>query len=92
MSMTTVEIQVPEEIARFAAPGDDKSEFARNAMIIWPYIRNGTVSRGWAANKLGVSKMEMIEFYCDMGLPYFDQTPEEFEKEMQTIDRLLGLA
>ncbi len=62
----------------------------RNALLLYPSIVNDTISHGRAAELLGISKMELIELYGSLGIPYLDMTDEEFEEEMQTVKRIVG--
>ncbi|MBQ9526057.1 MAG: UPF0175 family protein, partial [Fretibacterium sp.] len=41
------------------------------------------ISHGRAAEILGVNKIDLIEFYGSMGIPYINQTPEEIEEELR---------
>lgn len=46
----------------------------RNAMLLYPYIKNDTISHGKAAEMLGIPKMELIELYGSLGIAYPDDT------------------
>ena len=63
--------------------------FERNAMLLYPFIRNLTISHGRAAEILGVHKTDLIEFYDSMGIPYLDQSEEELMVDLATLDRVL---
>lgn len=54
--MATVNMELPDEMIRFAMPKDKEEQFKRNAMMLYPYIQNGTISHGKAAEILGVFK------------------------------------
>ncbi len=57
-------------------------------MILYPLIQNLTISHGRAAEILGVSKLDLIDFYNSMGLPYLNQSPEDLEEEIAGFARL----
>ena len=82
MNMANVNITVPEEMADWINKADDYRIFERNAMMLYPYIRDLTISHGKAAEILGVSKLDLIEFYGKMGLSYLNQSDEDIEKEL----------
>ena len=82
MELTTIQITVPKDMAPFIETADRASGMERNAMILYPYIKDFTISHGRAAEILGVNKIDLIEFYSRMGLPYLDLTPEEVEEEL----------
>ena len=90
MTMTKVEIEVPEEVATFVITPDKKQEEKRNAMLLYPYIQDGTISHGRAADMLGMYKMDLITIYGEMGLPYLEGTREELENDLATLKKLRG--
>ena len=52
-------------------------------MLLYPYIKNLTISYGRAAEILGICKQELIELYDNLGLPYLDQDIQEVEDEVR---------
>ncbi|MBP3476672.1 MAG: UPF0175 family protein [Lachnospiraceae bacterium] len=69
---------------------DKTTEEVRNALFLYPSIVNNTISHGRVAELLGMSKMELIELYGRLGIPYLNMTDEEFEEEVQTVKRIAG--
>ena len=57
-------------------------QLKRNALILYPYIKNLTISHGRAAEIWGIPKRNLIELYEDMGLPYLDMDISEVKKEV----------
>ena len=90
MAMTKIEIDVPEEIVPFAVLEDKEAQITRNAMLVYPYIKNGVISHGKAAEMLEIQKMDLIVLYGKLGLPYFDETEEEFEEDLTVLKKLRG--
>lgn len=90
MSYTTVEIQVPEAMKPYIANQNAGAVLQRNALMLYPYVRNKQISHGRAAEILGIHKLELIEIYGQMGFCYFDQTEDELDQELQTF-RELGI-
>ena len=64
----------------------------RNAMLVYPYIQDGSISHGKAAEMLGIGKFDLIVLYGKMGLPYLDETEDELEEDMETIRNIRGEA
>ena len=62
MEMISVPITFPKDMAPFLER-DQAQEFKRNAMILYPYIQDMTISHGRAAEILGVNKLDLIDFY-----------------------------
>ena len=92
MTMTDVKIQVPDEMVSYVITNDEKSERMRNAMLLYPYIKNLTMSHGKAAEILGIRKYELIDLYDKIGLPYLDQNIDEIDEEVQYWKKLKGAA
>lgn len=88
MTMTDVKIQVPDGMVSYVIANDEQSELTRNAMLLYPYIRNLTISHGKAAEILGIRKYELINLYGELGLPYLDQDIDEIDEEMQYWKKL----
>ena len=59
----TITINVPIGMSRYLIAGDPESELRRNALLLYPYIYNQTISHGRAAEILGVSKSDLITIY-----------------------------
>lgn len=56
MTLTKVEIDVPEEIVPYTVLKDKDAQITRNAMLVYPYIKKGVMSHGKAAEMLGIQK------------------------------------
>ena len=56
-------------------------------MLLYPFIRNLTISHGRAAEILGVHKTDLIEFFDSMGIPYLNQSEDELMEDLATLVR-----
>ena len=92
MTMTKVEIDVPEEIVPYTVLEDKEAQITRNAMLVYPYIKSGVISHGKAAEMLGIPKMELIELYGSLGIAYFDMTEEELAEDLATLNKVGSVA
>ncbi len=88
--MAVVSMEMPDEMVVFAKPGTKNEQLKVNAMILYPYIQQGTISHGKAAEILGIFKMDLITLYGKMGLPYIEMSDDEIEEELETIRYLKG--
>ncbi len=71
MAMTKAEIDVPEGIVPYTVPKDKDAQIIRNAMLVYPYIKNGVMSHGKAAEMLGFHKIDLITLYGKLDVvPY----------------------
>ncbi len=86
--MAVVSMEVPDEMIRFVKPVNQNEQLKINAMILYPYIRQGTISHGRAAEILGIFKMDLITLYGKMGLPYIEMSDDEIEEELRTVEYL----
>ncbi len=91
MTMTDVKIQVPVDMASYVVANDAQSELMRNAMLLYPHIKNLTISHGKAAEILGIRKYELIDLYDRLDLPYLNQDIQEIEEEVQYWKKLKGV-
>ena len=88
MDMTMIPLTVPEGMVPYLDDSEQDQAFERNAMILYPFIRKMVLSHGRAAEILGVSKRDLIEYYDSIGLPYLDQTKEELLSDLATFERI----
>ena len=88
MELTDIKLSVPQGIAHYLSTNNEKTELERNAMILYPYIKNLTISNGKAAEILGIGKLELRELYNKLGLPYFDLDNEEINQDIDNIRRV----
>lgn len=86
--MTTISMEIPDEMITFAVPSNKEDELKRNAMILYPYIKQGTISHGRAAEILGIFKMDLITLYGNIGLPYIELTDKEIDEELTMVNYL----
>lgn len=91
MRTVNVQLAVPEGMAPYLLDEERGLSFEINAMILYPFIQNQTISHGRAAEILGVHKTDLIEFYDSLGIPYLNQSEEELLDDLATMDRVLGV-
>ena len=85
--MTETKIKVPEQMVFYLHPETKQEEFERNAMIMYPYIRNGILSHGRVAQILGVKKWDLIKLYDELGFPYLNSV-YDYEDDLKVVDEL----
>ncbi len=92
MTMTDVTIQVPDGMAVYMKPQNHHEECIRNALLLYPHIRNNTISHGKAAEILGMAKYDLIELYDSLGLSYLSLDIKEVEEEVEAWEKMKGKA
>lgn len=60
-------------------------QLKRNAMLLYPYIQDGTISHGKAAEILGIHKLDLIVLYGRMGLDYLTEEKIDLKKDIETV-------
>lgn len=88
MAMQSVSITIPDTMVEYTTVQNENEELMRNAMILFPYIQNETISHGKAAQILGINKLDLIALYSTLGIPYLDQTKEELESDIAVLRNL----
>ena len=86
--MAVVNLEVLEELTSFVICDNEQKQLKRNAMILYPYIYDGVISHGRAAEILGIYKMDLIVLYGNMGIPYLEMTDEELQEEVDMVHYL----
>ena len=84
----SVTIKVPVGMSKYLVTMTPETELTRNALLLYPYILNQTISHGRAAEILGIRKSELIDIYDKMGYSYFDMTIDELDTELETYEQL----
>lgn len=88
MTSTTIEIKVPAGMSDYVEPRNEKTELIRNALILYPYIKDLTISHGRAAEILGIRKNDLIDLYSELGIPYFNQDISDIEEELLAYESI----
>lgn len=88
MEMITVPVSIPKDMAPFIDWKEEGLTWEQNAMLLYPMIRNSVISHGRAAEILGISKWNLIEFYNSIGIPYLNQTPQDLDEEIAGFAQL----
>lgn len=86
--MSVVNVKMPEEMVSFVLSANKEEQLKRNAMILYPYVHDGIISHGRAAEILGIYNIDLIVLYGKMGIPYIEMTDEEIDEELSTVESL----
>lgn len=88
MTMRKIEINIPEGMVSYISKTDEEAVLKQNAMILYPYIQDNTISYGKAAELLGVHKLDLIALYGKLGIAYLQESVEEITSDLQSIKNL----
>ena len=86
MEMIKFEMDITKEMLPFVQVCDSEVKLKQQALLLYPYIENLTISHGKAAEILGISKLDLIVLYGNLGISYFNQTIEEIEEDVKEIN------
>ena len=84
----SVTIKVPVGMSKYLVTINPEAELTRNALLLYPYILDQTISHGRAAEILGIRKSELIDLYDKLGYSYFDMTMDDLDDELNTFREL----
>ena len=82
--MKAIEIPIPEEIVNLLGSEDVVRKEAYQAFI-FDLVRRGKISKGKVAELLGISLWELPELITQYQMPWFSYSPEELEKDVETL-------
>ena len=84
----TITIEVPVGMSKYLEAIDPELELTRNALLLYPYILNQTISHGRAAEIIGIRKSELIDLYDKLGYSYFDIIQDDLDDELNSFKEL----
>lgn len=70
--------------------GDTAEQIERGAIEanVLDLYRRRQISVGRAAEILGLDQLSFIRWSGALGVPFFDMTPEEWQRELRTIESM----
>jgi predicted HTH domain antitoxin len=86
--MSTISIDLEEDLVALLRQANQPVERAVLELIVLELYRRGTISRGKAAQLLGMSRVEFIQYASRLGIPYFTMTEDEWKNERTQSQRL----
>ena len=90
MADQSLTVQGPEEIVTLIGSVDEVADKARLLLVI-DLLRQSRISRGRAAELLGISAWDMIELAAQYDIQSGPETPDELDREIDAASRKLGL-
>lgn len=79
--MSTVPIELEEELVVMLGQGNQPVQDAARELIILELYRRGAISSGKAAQLLGRRRESFIRHASSLGIPYFEMTEDEWQAE-----------
>ena len=82
--MRTIEIVIPEEIIGLLGSEEEARKEAKEAFVL-DLVRRGKVSKGKAAELIGIKLWDLPEFLVKYRIPWFDYSKEDLQKDLDTL-------
>lgn len=86
--MGSIAIELNEGVANLLRRSNRPLDEAAQELIVLELYRRHEVSSGRAAELLGMRLVDFIQYTSRLGIPFFDMTDEEWERERQAIETL----
>jgi len=86
MRLVKIEMEVPIDLVPYLDLKTDRLK--QYALLLYPYIQRGDISHGKAAEILRMNRLDLIDLYGEMELPYFCETEEELRSDLDTLKGL----
>ncbi|MBP5501577.1 MAG: UPF0175 family protein [Bacteroidales bacterium] len=90
METTTMQMTIPTGMRQFVTSRSKEKSEMQNAMLLYPYIADYTISYGRAAEILGITKTRLISTFAKLGIPYINLSEEEIDEEIEMYDRIIS--
>lgn len=84
--MKVIEIEVPDEIINLIGEEEARKE-AKEAFVL-DLIRRGKISKGKAAELMGISLWDLPQLLAEYRVPWFDYSKEDLQKDLDTIKKM----
>jgi predicted HTH domain antitoxin len=86
--MSTISIDLEEDLVVLLRQSNQPVERAARELIVLELYRLGAISSDKAAQLLGMSCVEFIQYASRLGIPYFTMTEDEWKNERTQSQKL----
>jgi len=85
--MAELKLDLPPDLLEVLKSLGDPQQTIKECVVLELY-RRGEISSGKAAELLGMSRLEFIQYSGRLGIPFFRYSPEELEAELRNLEGL----
>jgi len=82
--MKIIEIEIPEEIITLVGSEEAAKKEVEEAFIL-DLVRRGKISKGKAAELLGISLWDLPELLAHYQIPWFNDHRDDLEKDLEIL-------
>jgi predicted HTH domain antitoxin len=86
--MSTISIDLEDDLVALLRLSNQPVERAARELIVLELYRRGTISSGKAAQLLGMSRLEFIQYASRLGILYSTMTEDEWKSERTQSETL----
>lgn len=90
MEQLRVELDLPRDLLGALDVPETELETQLKMLIALELFRQDRISSGKAAELLNMSKAAFVQLLAQHGIPYFTETPQELEAQVEAARRALG--
>lgn len=83
----TITIEIPDELMKLLGSEEEIGKEAKQALVM-NLVRRGEISRGKAAELLGISVWDMPELFLRYEISWFNYSAEQLEQDMAALRNL----
>ena len=85
--MKTITIEIPDEIINLLGSEEEAVKEAREALVL-DLVRRGKVSKGKAAELVGISLWDLPDLLAKYQIPWFDYSKEELQRDLDRLKEI----
>lgn len=85
--MGKLTIDVSDELIKLFPSKKEAKEEAKQAMV-FDLVRRGKISKGRAAELLGISLWNLPELLAQYDIPWFNYSPDDLKHDVETLEEL----
>ena len=86
--MSTVTLDVGDDLVAVLREEGQPVERAARELMVMELYRRHPISRGKAAELLGMPLLDFLGYAGALGIPYFDMTVEGWQAELKRIEAM----
>jgi len=84
--MGRLTIDISNELIKLF-PSKKEAEFEAKQAMVFDLVRRGKISKGRAAELLGISLWDLPELLAQYDIPWFDYSPDDLKHDLETLKK-----
>lgn len=85
--MGKLTIELSDELIKLFSSKKEAGAEAKQAMV-FDLVRRGKISKGKAAELLGISLWNLPDLLAQYDIPWFDYSPDDLKHDLETLQEL----